>query len=224
MNNSEKSKLEIKNSKTGLPIAVYDGVHLHSIYNPVKEAQDFAAKQIKIDETNRNILILGFGFGYHVKEIEKKMSSIFGEDFTILVVETKKELLEKFKAASPFGFGKNVHFFFGKTVNDFYNQVQYVDFLCLKPKTIPHYPSFNLSTSFFKNFLSFNASTKLQNIAKLVKDQKVSDYILNSMDTIIDLNQNIKKIEKEKSSPSHMDQIFLAYQELGLKQENEQNG
>ena len=44
MNKDNQNTIEIKESKTGLPIPVVNGVHLHSSYNPTKEAESFVEK------------------------------------------------------------------------------------------------------------------------------------------------------------------------------------
>jgi hypothetical protein len=37
-----KKQYEIKTSRNGLTVPVVNGIHLHSIYNPIKEAEAFA--------------------------------------------------------------------------------------------------------------------------------------------------------------------------------------
>ncbi|MEI8346869.1 MAG: hypothetical protein WCG27_05350, partial [Pseudomonadota bacterium] len=68
MNTLPVSTFEIKYSKTNHPIPVINGVHLHSVYNPIKEAETFISKQEKILKEKNHILFLGLGFGHHIDQ------------------------------------------------------------------------------------------------------------------------------------------------------------
>ncbi len=47
---------EVKDSKTNLKIPVVNGVHLHSVYDPINEAKLFAEKNEKIIYSKKNML------------------------------------------------------------------------------------------------------------------------------------------------------------------------
>ena len=46
--------IEVKQSKTNLPVPVINGIHLHSIYNPEREAENFG--QNKLSELKKIIM------------------------------------------------------------------------------------------------------------------------------------------------------------------------
>ena len=93
-NLKEIDSFEVKKSKTNLPIPVVRGVHIHSAYDPVKEAKKMIRKDLSEFQNKKNILIFGYGFGYHVREIisffkEKKIKK-----FKIIVIEKNENLLK----------------------------------------------------------------------------------------------------------------------------------
>ncbi len=78
----------IEESKIKLPTIKYEGVYLHSKYNPIKEAKSFIEKKYK--PANIQILI-GYGLGYIYKELNDKKSS----SEKIIVIDP---LISKFEA------------------------------------------------------------------------------------------------------------------------------
>jgi hypothetical protein len=64
---------QIKVAKSGHKIPVINDVHLHSSYDPIKEASAFIDKVIK-QPLQSNYLILGLGFGYHIKELVSRLN------------------------------------------------------------------------------------------------------------------------------------------------------
>jgi hypothetical protein len=60
--------LEIIPSRTGPKTAIQNGVRLHSAYDPVREAERFAAHAVKKPEPG-TILLLGAGLGYLVESL-----------------------------------------------------------------------------------------------------------------------------------------------------------
>ncbi|MBM9500077.1 motility associated factor glycosyltransferase family protein [Leptospira sp. 201903071] len=60
-------KLEIKTSKTGLPILVADGVSLHSAIDPITESKRLL-EGLKKEDEERVFLFFGAGIGYSIQE------------------------------------------------------------------------------------------------------------------------------------------------------------
>ena len=90
----EINSFEVKKSKTNLPIPVVKGVHLHSAYDPIKEAKKMIRKDLKEFQRKKNILIFGYGFGYHVREIISFFKEKNIKKFKIIVIEKNKDLLK----------------------------------------------------------------------------------------------------------------------------------
>jgi spore maturation protein CgeB len=64
--------LEILETKTGMKSLRVDNSLLHSLYDPVKEAEEWVKHYEENINTGSLIFVLGFGFGYHILELCKK--------------------------------------------------------------------------------------------------------------------------------------------------------
>ncbi|AOP32812.1 hypothetical protein A0128_02350 [Leptospira tipperaryensis] len=62
-----EGKLEIKTSKTGLPILVADGISLHSAMDPITESKRLL-EGLKKEDEERVFLFFGAGIGYSIQE------------------------------------------------------------------------------------------------------------------------------------------------------------
>jgi spermidine synthase len=89
------SQYKLEASRNGLTVPVINDVYLHSIYNPVIEAQTFAKTQEKSLKIKKHVLILGLGFGYHVEEIAR-IASQYHSDYQIVILEPNKRLVDDF--------------------------------------------------------------------------------------------------------------------------------
>jgi hypothetical protein len=95
LNKIEPLNTQVVQTKTGQKTLVFKNpsgkeILLHSRYDPIQEAKRFAEKYCK---NNLSVVVLlGFGLGYHVREILKT----FQEDIKLIVVESSRCI---FKAA-----------------------------------------------------------------------------------------------------------------------------
>jgi hypothetical protein len=87
--------LELASSRSGQPIARIKGTHLHSAYDPQKEARRFVRESIKQPNPS-TILLLGAGLGYLYREIMWSFPSS-----RVLVVFYHKEVWNSFFPESP---------------------------------------------------------------------------------------------------------------------------
>ncbi len=80
--------LEIRLSRSGLPVPILKQRSIHSSYDPIQEARKWV-DALRLDRDNRNLYVLGgFGFGYHVVEILKRI-----HPEQLIVVEPNPPLL-----------------------------------------------------------------------------------------------------------------------------------
>ncbi len=84
------NNVSVLESKTGMPVVKIGDITVHSLYDPVKEAQRFAST-LQIDPYI-NIAIQGLGMGYHLDEIIAQSGN---RDF-ILVVEKDIRVFKAF--------------------------------------------------------------------------------------------------------------------------------
>jgi len=83
------SSLEIQQTTSGEVTIVADGKLLHSKYDPVGEAEAWAEYNLKEAESADTVYILGFGLGYHVEAVGRKIRG----RTKIVVVEPAVEIL-----------------------------------------------------------------------------------------------------------------------------------
>lgn len=177
MNNNQNT-IEVREAKTGHPIPVVNGVHLHSSYNPTKEAEAFVEKFNDQINNNKYVLVFGLGFAYHIDRIVYQMKRCWGDQFKILVIEPILKTEELLHENRTVNYENNVVIHSGLTVSEIYDNRDIVDFLALKPTVIPHTASFNLFQNYFKSFMSFNAKTDLESLACHITDPEFKKYLL----------------------------------------------
>lgn len=181
--------IEIKISKSNHPIPVVDSIHLHSIYNPVKEAEAFARSCEKKLQGSSRILIFGLGFGYHIQAIEKRMQAIHGKNYSISVIEPNEKLIALWKEYRQVSTTSRVRIIGHSDPQRFYEDELLTDFLVSKPSIISHTASFQLNESFYKDFMSFSypkdsisssrfiSNKDLREELKLAKEPSTADHI-----------------------------------------------
>lgn len=65
--------IEVVQSKAGRPIPVVNGKLLHSRYDPESEAARWVSEKLAKKPTARIVLVLGLGFGYHIRALRDLM-------------------------------------------------------------------------------------------------------------------------------------------------------
>jgi hypothetical protein len=162
------SQYELQPSRNGLTVPVINGVYLHSIYNPIKEAEAFVGSQKKNLTFKNSVLILGLGFGYHVEEAAKILNSVH-KSYEIIILEPNERLVEDFIASRAFE-DKNIKIICKQKVKELFSDWNFVQFLMKKPCIIKHDASFILEKDFFTNFLGFQASKDIINYKGLLSE------------------------------------------------------
>lgn len=208
MNYEKQNQIEIRESKTGNPVPVVNGVHLHSSYNPTKEAESFVEKFDSVIQENRNLLVLGLGFAYHIDRIVFQMKRFWGNDFQIMVIDPLNETEELLKENRQIDYGTNVIFHSGLTVSEVYDNRDIVDFLSTKPAVVPHTASFNLFQDYFKALMSFTAKSDLNSISNHINNTEFKKYILsNESRSYFEL---INSVNSKKTKWNKWDYLTLA--------------
>jgi hypothetical protein len=162
------SQYELQPSRNGLTVPVINGVYLHSIYNPIKEAEAFIGSQKKNLTFKNSVLILGLGFGYHVEETAKILNSIH-KSYEIIILEPNEKLVEDFISTRAFE-DKNIRIICKQKVKDLFSDWNFVQFLMKKPCIIKHDASFILEKEFYTNFLGYQASKDIINFKGLLSE------------------------------------------------------
>ncbi|MBI2521503.1 MAG: hypothetical protein HYV97_13885 [Bdellovibrio sp.] len=175
---NQNSSLQIAYSRSNLPVPIWRGVQLHSIYDPIKEAENFITSAFAPLREKKNLLIFGLGFGYHIASLLKKLNEE-GLQTTVMVIEPEEEIYRKFLEIIGPGSFKIIA---GKSVRDLYRDQNFIDFLCKKPGIIRHPASFNLHVEYFKELLSYRATNtvaELREICELPKNSELDCLLGN---------------------------------------------
>ncbi len=176
MNLPEVYSLEIKKAKTGTPVPVINGVHLHSAYNPQKEADSLIEKYDELLKSTPKALVLGLGMGYHVMALQNKLSAYHPGNWNIYVIDPYSELHEKALEENEIN-SERVKVIVGKTINELYHDLSFVKFLVSKPAVISHAASFNLYESYFREFLTHKEGVSLKDISSVISSPTLRDYL-----------------------------------------------
>ena len=209
---------EIKESRTQKYIPVIEGVHLHSSYNPEKEAKTFVEKYR--DEglkKSSNVLVLGMGFGYHLKALYD-IGCRLHENFNIQVIEPNKTTYNEFQKHKPVNLeNTNIQFFVGVEIEELFHNISFVNFLVDKPLVIAHPASFNLYGEYFRKFLSYRSSNHIGHYKNHIQSNRLREYLFENtaQDSNKTLNQFIGKyLQKRTPIKDENDLFFLFLSEL----------
>lgn len=215
-----QADFQIKISKTGHAVPVIGDVHLHSIYNPIKEAEAFLEKNVAAIKQKNKVLILGLGFAYHVNLVLKFMEMNFENDFEISVVEPHlnmaKECLTRDLLNDP-----RVTVFSKPQAAQLYKIEEFVDFLLKGPTVLTHTASFNLHERYFRDLLSYRSPTDVQSISSRIKDEGLKKYfstLLPETDLNKLMDEDIKATRNASSAEEH---LLLAFSKMAQVKKNE---
>ena len=86
-NAGQSADIEILNSKSGPPTLRVNKIYIHSLYGPVKEAAEWVKSYEQNISRADNIVVFGFGLGYHLLELcnrTDKNITVFEPNLNIL--------------------------------------------------------------------------------------------------------------------------------------------
>ena len=212
---------EIKLSRSEEKVPVVGGVHLHSTYNPTKEAIAFAERYRDQLTSKREVLILGLGFAYHVNEIAKILSSKFGEDYSIVVIEPNEHVFHSCLEEHLLNL-KNVTVYNGADSANYYNKKELTHFLLGRPTVIAHPASFNLNQSFFKSFLSYESPRKIGDMLSNTHEGDIKNY-LAKFSPDINIDQASELTFNQNNNLMDLDFLLLALKAMTQSNSKEKN-
>lgn len=202
-----KNNNEIKTSRNGLCVPVINGIHLHSIYNPIKEAEAFANGFTETLKKNNSILVLGLGFGYHIDQIANELKALYA-DYSITVLEPNRWLAESFMEKRGFE-DKNIQILCTENIDALFADNEFINFLRLKPSIIKYDPSFTLEKDFYTKFLKFKAPTNIDRYFHML-EPRLQDYFRDHIEEEKTLSQFTEEIKTKTGVNSRLDYLMLA--------------
>lgn len=210
-NNLQDLSVEFKLSRTQKMVPVISEVHLHSIYDPEKEAGNFASSYEDKLKVKNHAFVLGLGFGYHLEAITKILQKYHGDNFKVFILEPNINVFQKFLDEGK-QLDERMRVFAGTDIEAFYRNKDLIRFLSGQPMLIPHGPSFNLYKSFFKAFMSYEASSNLQAVVKEMEPSPIKDF-LTQQDTDSSLDGFFSVINNKKPK-SDLEYLLMAFNSI----------
>lgn len=202
------ANIELKESRSQRIVPVVNGIYLHSIYNPEKEAAAFAQTYEDSIKSKNSFLILGLGFGYHIEEVAN-IAAKYHETFTIKVLEPNRELIEKFMQNSGFE-SENIEIVHSTNPTEIFDREDFIMFLASKPAIIRHETSFNLSKDFYRSFLTFKAPTSMTAYERLLSKRSKGVFAIKEGS----IAQNIEVMKKTERFSSKKDYAFFVMEAI----------
>ena len=203
------SQYELQRSRNGLTVPVMNGVYLHSIYNPVKEAEAFIDGHAETLKYKNKVLVLGLGFGYHVEEIARHLNSHHG-DYEIIILEPNQRLIDDFISTRKFE-DTNIKIIFKEKIKDLFTDWNFVSYLMNKPCIIKHDASFILNKDYFTKFLAYQAPKDILNYKSILTEKSQSIFNENLGQNLDSYVQGIKESGKKLE---RNDFLLLALEEI----------
>ncbi len=211
---TEKSTIEFKIAKSGHLVPVVDQIFLHSIYDPIKEAEVFVESHVTEIENNPCVLILGLGFAYHALQTMEKLKEIHGVKAQLMVIEANQHLVERFISYAQ---DKNVkigfHIFTGEA-ETIYSSDRFLDFLLKRPQVLVHRTSFQKDKAYYEKILKYSAAQNMDSYWSTLRPG-LKDF-LNEISHLPNTFEDAGKLSSNKEILSREDYFILFANALRL--------
>lgn len=201
---------ELKESREGSFIPSINGVHLHSAYNPIREAENFIENNQETLINNSQILLLGLGLGHHLTLMTKELQKNHDENFKIFVIEPIDKLFEDAKRLKILPNNRNIYYYTTPNLEKLYRQKEILNFLVNKPGIVIHIPSFNFNRNFFETFLSYRSDQRLKTAQDLPLRPKVISYYQSFNEDLT--TSELGDVVRQKRTLSPLDHLALSLQ------------
>ena len=218
----QNSQIEVKETRNGQKVPVVDGVYLHSIYDPKKEAEAFADKNIESIANKNTFLILGLGFAYHIEEMIRLLDQK-NKPYSIVVIEPNNHLLKSFESERKISLKNTIVANFNE-IESYYNNRSFVEFLGTKPAIIKHDSSYALNEIFYRSFLSYKAQETVAGYEKLINTELRNYFSDSNISKELSIAQYAKEIKVRGRVTHQYDFFLLALDELLRSTKNMQQG
>ena len=207
---------EIKKSKTDHNVPVVNGIHLHSMYDPLKEAYKLISRYEEKLKSNPKALVLGMGLSYHIKILKNILKKNHGKKAKIVVIDPNKDVFDDYLKSSK---TEDVSYLITDKIDDLYSNKNFIDFLVESPTIIQHPASFNLYLSFYKSFLSYQSPTSLHEYIENIENKNMKEHLQTNLsyNSGITFHQYIESLRQSRRGLKKYDYILIALHEMNKK-------
>ena len=200
--------LRVVAGRKNFPVPVVNDIYLHSLYDPIREADSFVQKnKDKIYQKNY-FLILGLGFAYHVNGLIEELKKKHSDKWGIIVIEPNIKMFKECIGRKLITEDNHLKIFNGMEIEELYSKKKLIDFMVSKPIVLVHETSYNLYLDYYKKFLNYRAPYKSQEISSGVNSQIIQRYLLNCGEQDI---FGLKEIVKNKSILTKEEMLMGAF-------------
>ena len=106
---------------------------------------------------------------------------------------------------------ENTKVLYQKDINDYFSDRSLLDFLAKRPSIVTYFASFNTHQNFYKAFLSYKYSTKLEDNLQFISNKKFATYLQTYKH--LDTDEFLSTL-KEKKNLSEWDLLSMAFMEI----------
>lgn len=200
------SHYKLVKAKNGATVPYINEVYLHSMYDPYKEAQGFSKLHEQTLATKKNIIVLGLGFGYHIKEIAKTLGT-HHDRYKVIVIEPNERLYKDFTQSEGFT-NPNIIALHTKSIDNLFRRRDFIEFLLQRPAIIKHDASFVLNRDFYTGLLKHKAHEEISTF------ENYSDHYgrFVAPESEMTLGDEINSLTKKKRLDKR-DLLLLAFNE-----------
>ena len=201
--------VSIKTSYSGHLVPIVRGICLHSPYDPIIEANKLLKRYEEKIKNNYRFLFLGLGFGHHIDVLIKKLEN---QEKDIVVIEKNVQVYQHCLKIKNNEFSKKIKFIIGHSVDQIYQNYNFVRFLSSHPVIIPLQAAFDLDQDYFSQLLTYQAPNHLASIIDTIQNQSLKEYLSKFQpDTTIQEVTAQIETSKEICQSSH---LLYAYREI----------
>lgn len=153
--------LAIYTAKSGVPTATVKDKAIHSAYDPIREAQQWAEHHVKDCQSGESFVVLGVGLLYHVEALR----SMLPQDAVIhVVVPNLSELVDGLAVRSLEGWGERICWVWGEAkqmASQLAQQVPRIRLLTYEPALMIHREAYEAFRSQLRDQLAKGVSGRL---------------------------------------------------------------
>ncbi len=151
----------IQTARTGVPTATIKDRAIHSAYDPIREAKQWAEHHVKDCQAGESIVVLGVGLLYHVEALR----TILPQDAVIhVVIPNLSELVDGLSVRSLDGWGERVCWVWGQVESlaaKVAHQAKRIRLLTYEPALMIHQAEYETFRSQLRDQLAKGVSGRL---------------------------------------------------------------
>ena len=144
---------------------------------------------------------------------------IYGETYNIYVIEPNQNVYQeclKKKLCNP---NNRVKIFCKNLIQDYFQDIDLINFMSERPAVLPHPASFGLYKPFFKAFMKYKAPKDINSMIHFVENTHLKNYLETNHENI-SIEEMFNHISKKEYLLKIPDHLLLAFKEMSTDKRN----